>query len=84
MICYGFFDNGSFVGDKTGIVINFPEPFLEGTTPSIVLTSGRNDGNSSYRSTDCNYYKITNSSATVGWYGNTASTCCWIAIGRWK
>lgn len=83
-MCWGFYDNGSSSGDKTGIIVNFSPAFSSGTTPTFLETSGKLDGSSSYRATQANYYALTNTSVTFGWYGNTARCACWLAIGYWK
>lgn len=81
-ICWGYFDNGSNINDKTGIAVSFDKPFI--SQPAFVCASGKLDNSTSYRSTDCNYYSLSTSSATFGWYGNTARTGCWISIGKYK
>lgn len=81
-VCYGFYDNGSYVGDKSGVSISFARPFI--STPSLVMTSGKLDGSKSYRSTNCNFYSLSTTGAIGGWYGNTARCLTWVAYGRWK
>lgn len=82
LIHWGFYDNGNNTNDKSGITINFSPVFI--SKPSLILTSGKQDGNQAYRATYSNYYALSNTSALIGWYGSTASCICWIAIGRWK
>lgn len=81
-ICWGYFDNGSTSNDKTGINVTFDMPFV--STPTLICSSGKLDGTTSYRSTYCNYYTLSTTSATLGWYGSTASSCGWVAIGKYK
>lgn len=82
LIYWGYFDNGSYSGDKYGITVNFTVPFI--STPSFISTSGRIDNSTGYRSTNCNFYNLTTTSVSYGWYGNTARAACWVAIGKWK
>ncbi len=79
-ICWGFYNNGSNTNDKV-FQVSFEKAFS--APPCLVLTSGKTDGDSSYRSTYSNYYRITNTWANVGWYGENASSLCWIAIGTY-
>ena len=79
-ICWGYFNNGSNTRDKV-FQVSFGKAFS--APPCLVLTSGKTDGDSSYRSTYSNYYQITNTWANVGWYGENASSLCWIAIGTY-
>ncbi len=79
-ICWGYFNNGSNTRDKV-FQVSFAKAFS--APPCLVLTSGKTDGDSSYRSTYSNYYQITNTWANVGWYGENASSLCWIAIGTY-
>lgn len=79
-ICWGYFNNGSNTRDKV-FQVSFAKAFS--APPCLVLTSGKTNGDSSYRSTYSNYYQITNTWANVGWYGENANSLCWIAIGTY-
>ncbi len=83
-ICWGFYDDGSNINDKSGIVVNFPVSFNSGTTPTFLETSGKLDGNAANRTTQANYYALSNTSVSFGWYGGTARSAGWLAIGYWK
>lgn len=83
-ICWGIYIS-SATKDKSGVVINFDPPFLTNTIPSYIQTAGCNNNNKGYRSAQNNYYQISNTSVTTGWYGEgQTDRITWVAIGRWK
>lgn len=64
----GYFDNGSAVRDKYGIVANLPVEMADANY-FVNAFSYKNDNSTSNRATAANLYNKTTTSMSLGWYG---------------
>lgn len=83
-ICWGSYSQASSVGDKSGIVLTFPKAFKTNSTPSFIANAGKNDNSAARRSATTNFYSISNTSVSTGWYGDGSTMLTWVAVGNWK
>ena len=64
----GYFDNGSAVRDKSGIVVNMPVEMADANY-FVNAFAYKNDNSISNRATTTNLYNKTTTSMSLGWYG---------------